>query len=231
MNNGNQMNTNRNSQFSSYNQPMQQNPFGAQGMMQRKVKKPMKIGWIISLIFVVVSSMVILTGVMVSAGGVNMIKQNIKNDSNAHATTNLSLDTYVYKDLTVGGEYAIVLSQNTGPEITSVIVDGITISSSYQETKKMNSNTESFKVYRFTARSNKVEVRVSPIEKKTDVKVSLLEEPKYGSALSQMIMGLIIFVGGILITVFSVIIFIIFLVIFLVKNSKYKQAQRYSSMM
>lgn len=232
MNNGNPMNTGGTPQFPQYNQQMQQNPFGGPNVMPFKAaKKPMKIGWILSLVLVVASILVIITGMMVSGGGVKMIKQNAKNDNNTHAATKINSETYVYKGLTVGGEYAIVLSQNAGPEITSVTVDGITISSAYQETKRVNSNTESFRVYRFTAQSAKVEVRVSPIEKRTDVGVSLLDESKYGSALSQMIMGLIILIVGILITIVSVMIFIIFLVIFLVKNSNYKRAQRYASMM
>lgn len=231
MNNGNPTNTGGTPQFPQYNQQMQQNPFAGPNIVPLKAKKPMKIGWILSLVLVAVSIMVIITGVMVSSDGIKTIKQNAKNYNEAYTATRVDSETYVYKGLTAGKEYAVVLSQQAGPEIMSVRIGSISFSPVFQEKNNLNSNKKSFKVYRFVAQSNSVEVKMSPIRQQTDVEISLLDESKYGSALSQMIMGLIILVVGILMTVLSVIIFIIFLVIFLIKNSNYKRVQRYTSMM
>lgn len=231
MNTESQMNQKENSQFAQYNQSVQQNPFGAQVMMQKQLKKPKKLGWIISLSILIVSIITIVSGMLISGNGINELNKHIDNDSNVYERSLINSETYLYSGLTPGKEYFVALSQESGTQITSVEVDNNSVSAFFEQARETNSNTKSFKVYRFVAKSDEAVVKVTPITKQTKAGLTVIDAEKSKGAVNQAVMGLFIFVIGVIIAVISFILFIVFFVIFLVKNSKYKKAQRYTSMM
>lgn len=192
------------------------------------MKKPKKVGWIITLVFLIVSLIGVGIGTGVAVNGITSFAKNMDSEAvkkNEKPIENLGDGEFLISSLESGETYIVVSSITSGPKITGVQVDGVPISeeNTFEST---NRNSTNWNIYSFTATDTAALLTLKGVTAETVGDIHVVPGSEYVSSL--MLTG----VGGIIVAIagfiafINLVLFIIFLTIFLTRNSKYKQSLR-----
>lgn len=188
------------------------------------VKKPRKIGWIIPLVFWIISLVGVSIGASMFIGGITTIEADIKSaGKNQKPTQNAGAGKLKVLSLEEGKQYIISLEQSDGPAVTGVTVDGNNLGNPIDLTLN---GEKSGKLFVFTASGKTASLELQGIDETSRGTISVIDG---GTIISKVINigigGILMFVAGV-IAFISFLLFAIFLILFLVKNSKYKQTRQ-----
>lgn len=227
----------------NYNQGFQ--PQEAQTMSQAQqvpttIKKPMKLGWIITLALFVMSLIgVSIGGVLTATNDPVSIVKNIDSQLENYregqegfvSEKNLSSNEkgFTYKGLTKGKAYIFVFLQTDGNLIENITFDNQTVHpffSDYSSSRTYNSRAiKNCKYYYVVANGSEMKINIDNI-KGTAGRIALSDSKEITSKFESLTTGaLLLLIFGIA-TVLTFIAFAAFLIIYLVKNNKYKAATR-----
>lgn len=207
--------------------PTPVNVYGAQNSLpQRKLKKPMKVGWIISLVFLILSLIGIGAGSVMTANQIPAALKDLEKSTEKYPVETVAVGKLKVSGLTAGKKYTIVVIQTTGPSITEISVDGVKAEkSNVTQSIKLNAEESKTTFYMFDAKAGSATLSLKGATKDSTGKI-IVTDDSYISNLMNVGIGVIIVAASFFIALFSFILFLIFLIIFLVKNSKYKQSLR-----
>lgn len=231
--------TQQNNQFS---QPVQgeqqfqgQQPFQWQQPMMPAMKKPKKLGWIISLVAVGIGILgLVIGGILGASNNPSTIFKDIEQGINANQSGTLvspspdSKMTDAKYKVKKGNAFLIAYYSEESSELPKMIVDGKEVSPLYteQNTKVLEFDMKVKSYYYVVATSDEMTIKFEDKggEQYLIGKANLIEKVNPIMSSRLIIMTAFIYI------VITLIVFIIFLVIFLVKNSKYKKVSSANSL-
>lgn len=207
-------------------QVMQQVPIQPTKPAPLGMKKPKKVGWIITLVFLVLSLIGVGVGVGLMVNGIGSLAKSMDSETvkkNEKPIENLGNGELIVSSLEKGKTYLIVSSIESGPKISGVRVDGVSVSEG-NIFENVNQKNDNLNVYSFTATDKTALLTLKGISGDTVGNIYVVDGEEYFSNAMLIGIGVIILVVAGFIAFINLILFIIFLTIFLTRNSKYKKS-------
>lgn len=201
-------------------------PFTSQGLnnshQQKVLKKPMKAGWIITLVMLVLSLIGVGVGTAMTVSTLPTLITDLEKENGKYPIESVEGEMFTINSLKAGKEYIFILSQSTNPRIESVTIDG----QKPHAVSNSSSGGQAVVFYTFTAKADTAELTLNGFVPTSDASVIVADGEVYMPKLMSLGIGVIIAAIAGFIGFISFVLFLIFLIIFLVKNSKYKQQMR-----
>lgn len=211
----------------------------------KTLKKPMKIGWIISLGLLVITIIsIVVGGVMISTNNLNdtinqvdekvveSVRYGKQNGFIAASAASTSDNSFTYTGLTPSRAYIFIVWQIEGEPIRKIKVNGNEQAAIYSDQNKVekfkNFVTINRQYYFIIAKGSEMKITLDQSINPNDTsgRCTLLESQELTSRVEIYSFGwLIIFIAGGMSIILGIS-FLIFLSIYLVKNNKYKRVSQ-----
>lgn len=194
------------------------------------VKKPTKLGWIITLVLLIFSVIGLIFGSVLMFGAIGKIDQEMGKENSEFPRVAVDSQTYIYSRLETGKSYYLLIEERDDAVADGIYVDGTLLTSSSKSENTKNNKRTSLRLYKFTAKSNKAKVRIDVLKNPENAAMSISSADKYDPILQQLGLGIMLLAISGVGAFITFILFIIFMIIFAMKNSKYKSSLRNNMM-